>query len=269
LPLSFKRSHHNVDFLLLPGDAGDALVLGEGIMNEKQWLASKTVAPMVKFIRGQASDRQLRLFACACCRRIWPFMKDAIVQAAVEVGERLADDKASPDELKTARNLDPQAIRVRYLPNAAFGHAANAAREVVLFGCNAASAADHCALAIFQNAHHASRVEWAAGLEEAKTALQRDYAKAQEGEAAAQAVLLRDIIGNPFRPTTANSAWLTQTVTHLAEAIYTDRAFDRLPILADALEDAGCDNAAILEHCRQPGEHARGCWVVDLILAKK
>jgi hypothetical protein len=79
---------------------------------------------------------------------------------------------------------------------------------------------------------------------------------------------LRDIFGNPFRPVTLAPAWLTSNVTALAQSIYTDRAFDRLPILADALEDAGCDNADILEHCRQPGEHVRGCWVVDLILGK-
>jgi hypothetical protein len=83
-----------------------------------------------------------------------------------------------------------------------------------------------------------------------------------------QSNLIRDIFGNPFRSVALNSAWQTSTVTGLAQAIYTDRAFDRLPILADALEDAGCDNADILNHCRQPGEHVRGCWVVDLILGK-
>ena len=61
----------------------------------------------------------------------------------------------------------------------------------------------------------------------------------------------------------------TSTVINLAQAIYDDRAFDRMPILADALEDAGCDNADILAHCRQPGEHFRGCWVVDLVLGKR
>jgi hypothetical protein len=66
-----------------------------------------------------------------------------------------------------------------------------------------------------------------------------------------------------------NPCWLTLTVRQLAQAIYDDRAFDRLPILADALEDAGCDNADILNHCRQPGEHVRGCWVVDLLLGKE
>jgi hypothetical protein len=65
-----------------------------------------------------------------------------------------------------------------------------------------------------------------------------------------------------------NDSWLTSTVTNLATSISAENAFGRLPILADALEDAGCDNADILNHCRQPREHVRGCWVVDLVLGK-
>src|SRR5262249_27365406 len=91
----------------------------------------------------------------------------------------------------------------------------------------------------------------------------------QPAERSAQCSLLRDIFGPlPFHPVTLNPAWRTSNVTALAQSIYDDRAFDRLPILADALEDAGCDNADILNHCRQPGEHVRGCWVVDLVLGK-
>jgi hypothetical protein len=80
---------------------------------------------------------------------------------------------------------------------------------------------------------------------------------------------LRDIFGNPFRPVTADPRWLTSTAVALARTIYTDRAFDRLPILADALEDMGCDNADVLTHCRGDGPHVRGCWVTDLVLGKK
>ena len=80
---------------------------------------------------------------------------------------------------------------------------------------------------------------------------------------------LRDIFGNPFRPVIADLAWLTPTARSIADAIYRDRAFDRLPILADALEEAGCNNADVLLHCREPGEHIRGCWVVDLVLGKE
>jgi hypothetical protein len=92
-------------------------------------------------------------------------------------------------------------------------------------------------------------------------------------ERRAQADFLRDLFGNPFRlPPNIDRAWQAWrdgAVVKLTRTIYDDRAFDRLPILADALEDAGCDNADILAHCRQPGEHVRGCWVIDLLLGKE
>ncbi len=88
--------------------------------------------------------------------------------------------------------------------------------------------------------------------------------------------LMREIFGNPFRTISFNAAWRTSTVTRVAQTIYDDRhlpsgLFDnqRMGILADALEEAGCDNTDILEHCRQGGEHVRGCWVVDLVLGKQ
>ncbi|MCE9560440.1 MAG: hypothetical protein K8U57_00140 [Planctomycetes bacterium] len=83
-----------------------------------------------------------------------------------------------------------------------------------------------------------------------------------------QAELLRCVVGNPFRHVGADITWLTTTVQQLAAGIYADRAFDRMPILADALQDAGCDNADILDHCRSEAPHVRGCWVVDLLLGK-
>jgi hypothetical protein len=91
----------------------------------------------------------------------------------------------------------------------------------------------------------------------------------EDAELLAQAVLLRDIFGNPFPPITLDSAWLTPNVVQLADSIYNDRAFDRMPELADALDDAGCDNDELLSHLRGPGPHVRGCWVVDLVLGKK
>jgi hypothetical protein len=68
---------------------------------------------------------------------------------------------------------------------------------------------------------------------------------------------------------TLSPTWRSNNVLALAKSIYHDSGFDRLPILGDALEDAGCDNADVLKHCREPGEHARGCWVVDLLLGKE
>ena len=82
--------------------------------------------------------------------------------------------------------------------------------------------------------------------------------------------LLRDVFGPLlFRPVYVDAAWLDSAVVKIARAVYEDRAFDRMPVLADALEEAGCQDAIILNHCREPGGHVRGCWIVDLLLGKK
>jgi hypothetical protein len=90
----------------------------------------------------------------------------------------------------------------------------------------------------------------------------------EAAEHAAVAAILRDIFGNPFRPTEVDPRWLTSSVVDLARAIDAEQAGERMPILADALMDAGCDSDAIIAHCRNDGPHVRGCWVVGLILAK-
>lgn len=90
-------------------------------------------------------------------------------------------------------------------------------------------------------------------------------------ECAAQTLLLRDIFDSPFHHASLSPAllaWNNSTVVTMAQSIYADRTFDSLPVLADALEEAGCDNQDILSHCRAEGPHVRGCWVVDLILGK-
>ena len=84
----------------------------------------------------------------------------------------------------------------------------------------------------------------------------------------AQAALLRDIVGNPFRPIAADPKWLTSAVVGIARTIYDGRDFSAMPVMADALEEAGCDYADVLAHCRGDGPHTRGCWVVDLLLGK-
>ena len=85
----------------------------------------------------------------------------------------------------------------------------------------------------------------------------------------AGAPLLRDILGNPFRPVAFSPDWRTDTAVLLARQMYESREFGAMPILADALQDAGCDNPDILDHCRDTTlTHVRGCWVVDLVLNK-
>jgi len=112
---------------------------------------------------------------------------------------------------------------------------------------------------------HSAFVEEGESVDEDST----EWKDLRDAERVAQLRLLDDIFGNPFQPASIDPTWLTSDVLALATGIYKDHAFDRMPILADALQEAGCDNDDILNHCRQPSEHVRGCWVVDLVLGKK
>ena len=80
--------------------------------------------------------------------------------------------------------------------------------------------------------------------------------------------VLRDVAGNPFRTVDFSPEWRTSTAAAVARGMYESRDFSAMPILADALQDAGCEDAEVLDHCRGPGPHVRGCWVVDLVLGK-
>jgi hypothetical protein len=96
-----------------------------------------------------------------------------------------------------------------------------------------------------------------------------DCLAAEAGERKAQCRLLRDIFGNPFRPVDFSPGWQTDTAVAIARPMYELRDFSAMPILADALQDARCDSDAILNHCRSPGPHVRGCWAIDLVLGKE
>jgi hypothetical protein len=200
-------------------------------MTEQEWLECADPTLMLEFLRGKASDRKLRLFNVACYRHIWDILINERSRQAVEIAERAADNRATDEECRA----------IRRLPEAQIDDAVTWttwARQASIMGGSAAKS-------------------WLANEIAAKA------------ERVAQCRLLREVSGNPFRPATVDPTWLTPTVVSLATAIYAERAFDRLPILADALEDAGCDNADLLNHCRQPGEHVRGCWALDLVLRKE
>jgi hypothetical protein len=220
---------------------------------------------MLAFLQGKVSDRKLRLFFCACCRRIWSFTLDERSRKAVEVAERFCDGLATEAELLAAWNGAREAAQL-----------ANSSEARVAW--SAAWVAEHASsLQLPVNSVLSADALVNATLEKqtyrqipmriASQLSKRMY----ERETTIEAGLLRDIVGNPFQQVSVNSDWCgcdDRTVAKLAQSIYADRAFDRLPMLADALEDAGCDKADILAHCRGPGPHVRGCWVVDLILGK-
>ena len=103
---------------------------------------------------------------------------------------------------------------------------------------------------------------------EARATGHRDYTALFRAESAEQTELLRDIVGNPYRPVAFDPAWRTDTVVTLARQMYDSREFVAMPILADALQDAGGEDKQVLTHCREPRVHVRGCWVCDAVLGK-
>jgi hypothetical protein len=205
---------------------------------------------MLRAAFGRVSDRKLRLFGCACVRRLWPLLADVRARRAVEVAERFADGGASRVELHAAQEgawlVAHEAARAARTPGDTEGDAPwDAARA-------AAWTADPDA---WEAARHSSgNAGW-------------------DVPAAVRADLLRDVLHDPFRPPPAppERGWLTWrggTVAQLARVVYDEGRFDDLPVLADALEEAGCADAVVLGHCRR-GDHARGCWVIDLLLRRE
>jgi hypothetical protein len=202
-------------------------------MTEATWLSCKAPRRLLDFLGDQASPRKLRLFACACCRRtlfIFPNPEEKDEEQAVLIlAERFADGLASAEELADA---------------------------------------EFC--------KHDEGATWIVADSDALQAA-RDYTLADRKDCRQgdKAALLRDIFGNPFCAVKLGPAWRTATVEALAQAVYEERILPdgnldptRLAILADALEEAGCAKESILAHLRGPGPHVRGCWAVDLLLAR-
>ena len=233
-------------------------------MTEAEWWACPQSREMLGRLTD-ASDRKLRLLVVASCRRIWLLLPGDGSRESVDVAERFADGRASLAELDGAfrvaeSEIDPEAFDAE---NPAYWVTA---RNMDVGERRYGSAG-------FQGST-AQGLGWCAGFR-AGAAIATPFLEdllevVRAGEEAAQAELIRDIFGPlPFRDVAIEPAWRTSTVTALARGIYDEKAFDRMPILADALQDAGCDHDELLAHCRELNrEHVRGCWVVDLILGK-
>jgi len=229
-------------------------------MTEAEWLACTDPIPMLEFLQDKASDRKLRLFALVCVRPHWHLLIDERSRNAVEVGELVADGLRPIDALLSA-NLAAWSV-LSTLPDdpGVYVSAARAAGRTVM--------SNRLAARYTLNEIVSLHVE----LAQEKGSTTDETCDLYWNEIARYARLLHDIWGTlPFRVVELNSSirnWNDATVSKIAQVIYDDRAFDRLSILADALEDAGCNDADILAHCRSGGEHVRGCWVVDLLLGK-
>jgi hypothetical protein len=226
-------------------------------VTEQEWLACLDLHEMLRFLnRGRTvaqklSIRKGNLFGAACCGHVRHLLKDGRCQQVLATLEQHADDpevvpageqdavlRLSEEEarvLSSGQPDDPSIPAAWAVLN--LGHG--------IYGSAASQAAVAMSLAAGGSREPSREIE------------------------ACLANLVRDIFGNPFRPVSLDSSWFTSTVVSLAAGIYADRAFDLLPIMADALQDAGCDNEEVLEHCRGGGVHVRGCWVVDLVLGKE
>jgi len=224
----------------------------EVLMDEEEWLNSTDARRLVEHAHPPewSWSRKLLLLNCACCRHLTPWFPNGRLAQAIDRAERWADGGLTQPTLKKWGSLVTtvrRALRAR-------SHAAVRATEAVqsLFSDRNTT---------YSPIMHAWRAlcidQTVFGPEFASTAPKIGLG------------LLRDIFGNPFRPVSFDPNWRTSTAVALAKQMYDTRDFSAMPILADALQDAGCENEDVLAHCRAVnGVHVRGCWVVDLVLGK-
>lgn len=221
-------------------------------MTENDWLTCNDPAEMLKFLRGRITERKLRLFAIHTGRR-WDEQNVRLqnrpeFRAALDLADRMAEDICPEVEVSRVRD----ALN-RWSSTWAGG-------QTNYTGFNAAT--HFISTPVRFEAALTVSTEWCR--------LAGTTPNTSVGtEALRQARLLQEMFGNPFRPVACDELWLTTDVLAMAKGIYQDRAFDRMPILADALQDAGCSTDSVLNHCRaEYYPHVRGCWVIDMLLGK-
>ena len=203
-------------------------------MTEDDRLAGR-VRKMSRYARSKATMRRRRLLACGFCRIKWSQLPDDRLKQLIELIERYADGKSGGRTLVQAYELFG-VVKERAV--------ANALDPDMLKALRAAQASNEDPPGI---------------------------AFPQWQDSNLQVALLRDIFGNPFRPVALDPAWLSWhdgLLVSMAKRMYDSRDFADQPVLADALEEAGCQDQDILGHCRSGGEHVRGCWVLDRLLGK-
>lgn len=246
-------------------------------MTEDDWLTNNNPRAMLEFVRDRASTRQLRYFGAACCRQVWDVLPDDRLRAAVECVEDYAATAATQQELAACQSrarlaIQELALGVRAAERAGeVGQRPPAERdwEPYFAAYRAANAADAVALV----ARPTERVgalgesvlqafDLVVQAQTAGRAVKDNYHRLF----AAHAAVVRCIFGDPFHDVEFDPSWRTEAAVALARGMYETRSFAAAPVLADALEDAGCADAVVLGHLRGGGPHVRGCHVVDAVL---
>jgi len=249
-------------------------------MTENQWLRCTDPSDMLQFVWTQQqsgikswigclfrgnwrktkpiSNRKVQYVLRACCRRYSQFFADERDKNALQMADMFVEGLVSEQELREAsRGCSDGA---RYMAEACLNPELSSGPPDNFSTSHPAIAVTQFIYSICDSAVPERSLSQHSSLE---------WQSIRAAEQAAIANLIREVIGNLFHPVAIDPRWLTSTVVDLARAIYDEKAFDRMPILADALMDAGCDSEEIIAHCRRSGEHVRGCWVVDLLTGRK
>jgi hypothetical protein len=224
-------------------------------MTEAEWLGHAVPGLMLRHLGDGVSERKLRLFACNCAELVWRSMLQRDVPTPLEFAWAAADGAVSGSELAAAaqESVGPPPRGGADLTE---WHVAQVLE----------SAFRPKAPRVVANLRHAAE----ALAERLASDNNQDTARASQEARTTLALFLRDIFGNPFCHVTFSLEWRTDTAVALARQMYESREFSTMPILADALQDAGCDCDDILDHCRDANAtHVRGCWAVDLVLSKE
>jgi hypothetical protein len=222
---------------------------------------------MLEYVRDKVRDRKLRLFACACCRRMWHLLTHKNCRKAVEASELYADARIRQQSLAAACGAANKIADRFAFHRDTSQQPPDAPSPAALEAILAAAGVARSALLKVRRAEIMAHMASDSARRAATCARLSGSDEAEEWKHLV--ALVRHIFGNPFRPKAVTPAWRTATVLGVAQALYDERRFDRMPVLADALEDAGCDEAEVLAHCRQPGEHMPGCWALDQVLGKE
>jgi hypothetical protein len=229
-------------------------------MNEQDWDTSLDLQVMLGVVGGQLGSRQSRLFACGCCRLVWPLLADPAWRQAVQVSEAFAEGRVDSRELATAWRQGWAA------------DSPDSAGSASLY-TSSISPSPSTVAHLVQRAAWWKALREVGGSEPPWTTQQRAAGEeARRQLEQQQCNLLREIAGNPFHRLHIDSLWHEVNdgaVQQLATLIDREHDFSYLPILADALEDAGCNDHVLLGHCRRAGGHVLGCWVLDALLGRK
>ena len=248
-------------------------------LSADQWAAAADPAALLRHLRehkrlfrATGHYRKLRLLGCAAARGVWPALPTDGFRAAVVKAEKHADTEIRRTALQAAA-----AATADRRPDTLIGFLIEPVQTVLsLIGLATPDWTRHQEAENLVRAVAATTVGHRQAVAALRAAARLAVAAAgdrwNEGvfrrAEADQCDLVRDLFGDPFRPVAFDPRWRTAAALGLARAAHADGAFDRLPILADALEEAGCEDAVVLAHCRGGGPHARGCWVVDGLLGR-